>query len=367
MTHNTSNKKVLVTGIQATGRPHIGNYFGTMKQIVALQDKGYENRVFVADYHSLVSVQDADTLSQSTLDLAIDYLAIGVNPELVTIYKQSDVPEVTELTWIFNAITTMPYLMRAHAFKDAEAKNKEINVAKFEYPLLMAADILIHNAEIVPVGKDQKQHIEIARDTAEKFNRIFCKTETEGEEAGIFKMPEAYIVSDVETVPGIDGQKMSKSYGNHIPLFSEDEEIRKLVMSIVTDSGSIGPANTDAENSSEDSKTTDDDMAGIPSNVFNIHKLFIGNSDLINVGKTYLASLDSLKEFYRGTGGKYKPLKDALAEDLILFITPLRARRAEIAKNPDEIRQMLAQNGAIIREKVHHLVADIRKKVGFVV
>lgn len=360
MTHNTSNNKVLVTGIQATGRPHIGNYFGTMKQIVELQDKGYENRVFVADYHSLVSVQDADTLSQSTLDLAIDYLAIGVNPKLVTIYKQSDVPEVTELTWIFNSITTMPYLMRAHAFKDAEAKNKEINVAKFEYPLLMAADILIHNAEIVPVGKDQKQHIEIARDTAEKFNRIFCKTETEGEEAGIFKMPEAYIVSDVETVPGIDGQKMSKSYGNHIPLFSEDEEIRKIVMSIVTDSGSVTAAvdgATDVENS----------MAGIPSNVFNIHKLFIGNSDLINAGKTYLASLDSLKEFYRSTEGKYKPLKDALAEDLILFITPLRARRAEIAKNPDEVRQMLAQNGAIIREKVHHLVADIRKKVGFVV
>lgn len=360
MTHNTSNNKVLVTGIQATGRPHIGNYFGVMKQIVELQHKGYENRIFIADYHSLVSVQDADILSQSTLDLAIDYLAIGVNPDLVTIYKQSDVPEVTELTWIFNSITTMPYLMRAHAFKDAEAKNKEINVAKFEYPLLMAADILIHNAEIVPVGKDQKQHIEIARDTAEKFNRIFCKTETEGEEAGIFKMPEAYIVSDVETVPGIDGQKMSKSYGNHIPLFSEDEEIRKLVMSIVTDSGSVTAAAegaTDAENS----------MAGIPSNVFNIHKLFIGNSDLIKAGKTYLASEDSLKEFYRSTGGKYKPLKDALAEDLILFITPLRAKRAEIAKNPDEVRQMLAQNGAIIREKVHHLVADIRKKVGFVV
>ncbi len=376
MTHNTSNNKVLVTGIQATGRPHIGNYFGTMKQIVSLQDKGYENRVFVADYHSLVSVQDADTLSQSTLDLAIDYLAIGVNPELVTIYKQSDVPEVTELTWIFNSITTMPYLMRAHAFKDAEAKNKEINVAKFEYPLLMAADILIHNAEIVPVGKDQKQHIEIARDTAEKFNRIFCKTETEGEEAGIFKMPEAYIVSDVETVPGIDGQKMSKSYGNHIPLFSEDEEIRKLVMSIVTDSGSIGTVNADAENtstdteavnSSMDSDITDNDMAGIPSNVFNIHKLFIGNSDLINTGKMYLESIETLKKFYRSTEGKYKPLKDALAEDLIAFIAPLRARRAEIAKNPDAVRQMLAQNGASIREKVHHLVADVRKKVGFVV
>lgn len=360
MTHNTSDKKVLVTGIQATGRPHIGNYFGVMKQIVELQHKGYENRIFIADYHSLVSVQDADALSQSTLDLAIDYLAIGVNPELVTIYKQSDVPELTELTWIFNAITTMPYLMRAHAFKDAEAKNKEINVAKFEYPLLMAADILIHNAEIVPVGKDQKQHIEIARDTAEKFNRIFCKTETEGEAAGLFKLPEAYIVSDVETVPGIDGQKMSKSYGNHIPLFSTDEDIRKLVMSIVTDSGkpTEGGASVPPE---------DESMAGIPKHVFNIHKLLIGNQDIIKAGKTYLESEETLKEFYRSTGGKYKPLKDALAEDLILFITPLRARREEIAKNPDAVRNMLAKNGALVREKVHHLMYEVRKKVGLVV
>ncbi len=161
-------------------------------------------------------------------------------------------------------------------------------------------------------------------------------------------------------MPGIDGQKMSKSYGNHIPLFSEDEDIRKLVMSIVTDSGSVVTAvegATDADNS----------MAGIPSNVFNIHKLFIGNSDLIAAGKSYLASEDSLKEFYRSTEGKYKPLKDALAEDLIAFIAPLRARRAEIAKDPDAVRHMLAQNGAIIREKVHHLMADVRKRVGFVV
>ncbi len=374
MTHHTSNKKILLSGIQATGRPHIGNYFGAMKQYVDMQDQGYDSRIFIADLHSLVSVQDADVLSKSTLDLAIDYLAIGIDPSLVTIYKQSDVPEVTELTWIFNAITTMPYLMRAHAFKDAEAKNKEISVAKFDYPMLMAADILIHNAEIVPVGKDQKQHVEFARDTAEKFNRIFCKTETLGDEAGIFKLPEAHIVSDVETVPGIDGQKMSKSYNNHIPLFSEDEDIRKLVASIVTDSGSIGStgssaadgAGTDAENNGAPAKA-DDSMAGIPLNVFNIHKLFIGNSALIAGGKRYLVSEESLKEFYKSTEGKYKPLKDALAEDLIAFITPFRDRRAEIAQDPDAIRKMLAQNGELVREKVHHLVADVRKKVGFIV
>lgn len=389
MTHDTSNKKILLSGIKSTGRPHIGNYFGAMKQYVDLQNKGYESRIFIADLHSLTSVQDGEKLSQSTLDLAIDYLAIGIDPNLVTIYKQSDVPELMELNWIFNCITTMPYLMRAHAFKDAEAKNKEINVGVFDYPLLMAADILIHNAEIVPVGKDQKQHVEIARDTAEKFNRIFCKTDkaeglpdesdakdsTKGSEngdvvsEGIFKLPEAYIISDVETVPGIDGQKMSKSYNNHIPLFSEDEDIRKLVMSIVTDSGSVNESTT-ISNSTDESNTNggaDSSMAGIPANVFNIHKLFIGNAELIKAGKTYLASEDALKEFYRSTGGKYKPLKDALAEDLIMFIKPLRDRRAEIAKNPDEVRQMLAQNGEIIREKVHHLVVDVRKRVGFVV
>jgi tryptophanyl-tRNA synthetase len=360
--HHTSDKKVLLSGIKSTGRPHIGNYFGVMKQYLELQHQGYDSRIFIADFHSLTTVHDADTLAQSTLDLAIDYLAIGLDPNLVTIFKQSDVPEVAELAWIFNTITTMPYLMRAHAFKDAEAKNKEINVALFDYPILMAADILIQNSDIVPVGKDQKQHVEIARDTAEKFNRIFCKTETLGEDAGIFKLPEAYIVSAVETVPGIDGQKMSKSYNNHIPLFSEDEDIRKLVMSIVTDSGAAVSDNAgDADTSATDS------MTGIPSNVFNIHKLFIGNSDLISAGKTYLESEESLKEFYRSTEGKYKPLKDALSEDLITFITPLRARRALIAQDSDAVRHMLAKNGAAIREKVHPLVYEVRKKVGLIV
>ncbi|MBP9843284.1 MAG: tryptophan--tRNA ligase [Candidatus Pacebacteria bacterium] len=369
--HHTSDKKVLLSGIKSTGRPHIGNYFGVMKQYLELQHQGYDSRIFIADFHSLTTVHDADTLAQSTLDLAIDYLAIGLDPNLVTIFKQSDVPELTELTWIFNAITTMPYLMRAHAFKDAEAKNKDINVALFDYPLLMAADILIQNSDIVPVGRDQKQHVEIARDTAEKFNRIFCKTETLGEDAGIFKLPEPYIVSAVETVPGIDGQKMSKSYNNHIPLFSEDDDIRKLVMSIVTDSGASagGVATTsgaDIEASDTDASATDS-MAGIPLNVFNIHKLFIGNSDLISAGKAYLKSEESLKEFYRSTEGKYKPLKDALAEDLIAFITPLRARRALIAQDTDAIRNMLAKNGAAIREKVHPLVYEVRRKVGLIV
>lgn len=320
-------KKILVSGIKSTGRPHIGNYFGAMRQFVELQ-REYDSRIFIADLHSITSVQNGTDLAQSTLDLAIDYLAIGLDPKHVTIFKQSDVPELTELNWIFSCLTTMPYLMRAHAFKDAEAKNKEINVGVFTYPVLMAADILIHNADIVPVGKDQKQHIEIARDIAEKFNRTYCADMPEG--TGLFKLPEPMILGEVETVPGVDGQKMSKSYGNHIPLFAADEEIRKLVMSIVTDSGS-----------------------GIPTNVYNMHKLFRDT-----------AYLDAL---YAEHEGKYKALKDALAEDIIAFVAPLRERREQIAADPDHVRKLLARNGEIMREKIHPLLYEVRKRVGLIV
>ena len=313
-----STKKVLLSGIKSTGRPHIGNYFGVMKQYVDLQEK-YDSRIFIADLHSLTTVQDGRELSQNTLDLAIDYLAIGLDPEKVTIFKQSDLPEVTELGWIFNCITTVPYLMRAHAFKDAEAKNKEINVGVFDYPILMAADILIHNANVVPIGKDQKQHLEIARDTAEKFNRVFG--------AEIFKLPEALIIESVETVPGIDGQKMSKSYNNHIPLFSSDEEIKKLVMSIVTDSG-----------------------AGVPVNVYNIHKLLRDEE--------YLAKL------YKENEGKYKALKDALIEDMIAFISPLRARREEIAKNPEAVKEMLKNNALKLKSEIDQTMQEVRMAAG---
>lgn len=310
-------KKILLSGVKPTGRPHIGNYFGAMKQFVDLQDQ-YDTRIFIVDLHSLTTLQNGPELSKNTLDLAIDYLAIGLDPEKVLIFKQSDLPQVTELAWIFNCITTMPYLMRAHSFKDAEAKNKDINVGIFDYPLLMAADILIHNSDVVPVGRDQKQHLEMTRDTAEKFNRVF------GE---VFKLPEPMILESVETVPGIDGQKMSKSYNNHIPLFAEDDEIRKLVMAIVTDSG-----------------------AGVPMNVYNMHKLFRND--------------EYLKKLYAENEGKYKALKEALIEDLIAFIKPLRERRSEIAKDPEAVKALLKKNGEKVRELTSELVADVRKKTG---
>ncbi len=325
-----TSKKILLSGVKSTGRPHIGNYFGAMKQFVDLQDE-YESRIFIADLHSMTTMQNGAELAKSTLDLAIDYLAIGLDPKKVLIFKQSDLPEVTELAWMFNCLTTMPYLMRAHAFKDAEAKNKEINVGLFNYPMLMAADILIHNPDIVPVGRDQKQHIEITRDTAEKFNRTYCANyDPKDETSGIFKIPEGLILESVETVPGVDGRKMSKSYNNHIPLFASDEEIRKLVMSIVTDS-----------------------TGGIPQNVYNIHKL--------------LRDEESLKKIYAEHEGKYKELKEALITDLIAFITPLRERREKIAADPDHVRKMLARNGELIRETAHALMYEVRKATGLIV
>lgn len=224
-------KKLLLSGVKPTGLPHIGNYFGAMKQFVDLQDE-YQCFCMIADYHAL-GIQHPKEMRELTESLILDYLAIGLDPKKVVIFKQSNVSAHTS-SWIFDTITTMPYLMRAHAFKDAEAKDKEISVGTFNYPMLMAADILLYDADVVPVGQDQKQHIEYTRDTAEKFNRLLGET---------FKLPNPIIYEHVATVPGTDGKKMSKSYENTIPLFAEKDEIAKLVMSIVTDSTAGVPTN----------------------------------------------------------------------------------------------------------------------------
>lgn len=311
-------KKILLSGVKPTGRPHIGNYFGMIKQCVDMQEE-YDSYIFIADYHALTTLQDKEEMSRNILDVALDYLAVGLNPEKAILFKQSDVPQVTELGWIFNCITTVPYLQRAHAYKDAIAKNKEISVGTFDYPMLMAADILIQDADIVPVGQDQKQHVEYARDTALKFNYIF-KNE-------VFKLPEPMIIESVETVKGIDGQKMSKSYNNTIPLFATREEIEKLVMGIVTDSGT-----------------------GVPENVYNIHKL--------------LKSEDELKELYESNKGQYKALKQALIEDLDTFIKPLRDRRTELAKNIESVKKILADGGDKARTRAEEKMKVVREVVG---
>lgn len=317
-------KKILVSGIKPTGRPHIGNYLGAMRQFTLLQEE-YDSRIFIANLHALTGTKDRDLLNTQTLDIAIDYLAIGLDPEKVTLFKQSDIPEVTELAWIFNTITTIPYLQRAHAYKDAVNKGDEINVGTFDYPILMAADILIQDADIVPVGLDQKQHIEIARDTAEKFNSTFGET---------FKLPEELINKDTEVVPGIDGKKMSKSYGNTIPLFAREEEIEKAVMSIPTDSKEV-----------DEPKETEGDT------LYTLHSLFTKNMDKINEG-------------YEKGGLSYKESKDILIESINDMISPLREKRFEIEKDLDMVEDVLHKGGVKVKEEVIRKMEIVRKKVG---
>ena len=317
-------KKILLSGVKPTGRPHIGNYFGAMKQFVDSQTVGKHDSLFmIADYHGLNFIQNKEEMASLTLDLALDYLAIGLDPKKVILFKQSDISAHTELAWIFDTLVTMPYLMRAHAYKDAEAKDKEISVGTFNYPVLMAADILLYDTDIVPVGQDQKQHVEYARDIAQKFNFIFKEE--------IFKLPEALIMKEVAVVPGTDGQKMSKSYNNTIPLFATREEITKAVMSIVTDSA--GP-----------------EAGGIPVNVYNIHKLFRGDSDL--------------KNLYETNKGKYKVLKEALIEDIDVFIKPLRERRAELAKNKEVVLGILREGGLQAKERADKKLEQAKKAIG---
>lgn len=319
-------KKILLSGVKPTGRPHIGNYFGAMKQFVDFQD-GYDCYFFIADYHGLNLIQNAEEMRKLSLDLAIDYLAIGLDPKKVVIFKQSDVSAHTELAWIFDSITTMPYLMRAHAYKDAEAKDKEISVGTFNYPMLMAADILLYDADFVPVGQDQKQHVEYARDTAQKFNRIFGET---------FKLPNDVIFKDVGTVPGSDGRKMSKSYGNYLGLFATDEEIRKFVMGIVTDSSGERP-----------------------ENVFAIHHLLSTLSSIHG-----FRSKAELEKFYSEKKGKYKDLKEALIADLSAFIGPLRERREKIAKDPKKVMKILERGGEQAKKVAEKKMETVRKAVG---
>ena len=313
------SKKILLSGIKPTGRPHIGNYFGAMKQWVELQSQ-YDCRFMVVDYHALNFIHDGKVMKDNTINMVIDFLAIGLDPNESILFKQSDVSAHTELTWIFDTITTMPYLMRAHAFKDAEAKDKEISVGTFNYPVLMAADILLYNTDIVPVGQDQKQHVEYARDIAQKFNNTF---------GGDIKLPDAMIVKEVAVVPGTDGQKMSKSYGNTIPLFATREEIQKAVMSIVTDSSGETPVN-----------------------VYNIHKLFRSEAEL--------------KKIYDENKGKYKILKETLIEDIDKFIKPLRERREEISKDVEKVEQILEDGAIRAKEIADEKLFAIKTAIGVI-
>ncbi len=316
----SNDKPVLVSGVKPTGDLHIGNYFGAMRQFVELTKEGkYRPFIFIPDYHALNTVQDAQEMRRRTRELVMAYLAIGLDPKEVVLFKQSDVPAHTELAWIFDTITTMPYLMRAHAFKDSEAKNKEISVGTFNYPMLMAADILLYDAAVVPVGADQKQHIEYARDTAEKFNRVY-KTD-------VFKLPEPYIMPDVAVVPGTDGEKMSKSYGNVIPLFGTRDELAKSVMSIVTDSN-----------------------GGRPENVYAIHKLVRSEAEL--------------ETMYAEHAGNYKALKEMLIEDLDRYLAPIRAKYEELKADSSIIDDILAEGKREARAVSEAKMEQVRRAIG---
>ncbi len=319
-------KKRLLSGVKPTGLPHIGNYFGAMRQFVEMQ-KDHEAIIMVADYHALNLIKNKEEMTENILNITLDYLAIGLDPENVIIFKQSDVSEHTELTWIFDSITTMPYLMRAHAYKDAEAKNKDINVGTFNYPMLMAADILLYDTEVVPVGLDQKQHIEFARDTAQKFNTLYGET---------FKIPEAMILKEVSVVPGIDGQKMSKSYKNTIPLFGTDEEIRKIVMKIVTDS-----------------KGSDEPKDPEKCNIFALHKLFLKKEDL-----------EQLRERYLNGKISYKESKELLFEEIINLIKPMREKRKQYEENIDLVKKIIKDGGEKAKKIASKKMEEVKEKIG---
>lgn len=323
------SKKILVSGIKPTGRLHFGNYFGAMKQNIDLSSSGeFESYVFIADYHALTTVRNGDELRTQTIEAVASYIACGLDLSKVILFKQSSVPQVTELTWIFNNLVTMPYMMRAHAFKDREAKNEDVNLGLFDYPVLMAADILIYGADIVPVGADQKQHVEYARDIAGYYNRAYNIDE--------FKLPKDLIVESVASLPGIDGQKMSKGYNNHIELFCSDEDLKKKVMSIVTDSASP-----------EEKKNPDE------NNIYKIHKLFLSEEEN-----------KSLRAKFENGGYGYKQAKDELFETLMKWREGKKEKYDELVADTSFILNLLKEGGESAQKKAEEKMSVIRKQVG---
>lgn len=316
----------ILTGIQPSGTPHIGNYFGAMRQIVASQEKG-ETFIFLADYHSLTTSPEPEQLRRNVQELALNYLACGVDPQKAILFRQSDVPQVCELCWILNNVTPVGLLKRAHSYKDKLAKGFAPNNGLFSYPVLMASDILIYRSDLVPVGKDQKQHLEITRDIAIKFNNRY------GE---IFTIPEELIPDEVAIVPGIDGQKMSKSYNNTIPIFGKEKEIKKTIMSVVTDCKQL-----------EEPKDPDH------CNVVALFKL-VATPD----------ELEEMKARYRAGGYGYGHAKLALFDKLWAYFEPMRNRRAELERNLDYVREVLRKGGERARQVAEQTMEEVRAAVG---
>ena len=316
----------VLSGIQPSGRLHIGNYFGAMRQHLQLQAE-HDGFYFIADYHALTSNPEPEALAQRSLDVAMDYMALGLDIEKTVFWRQSDVPEVTELAWLLSCVTPFGLLQRCVSYKDKVAQGLSPNHGLFAYPVLQAADILIYQSNLVPVGADQKQHIEVTRDIALRFNNTY------GE---VFTVPEEHIIESVAVVPGTDGRKMSKSYGNTVEIFESEKSTKKKIMRIVTDSTPV-----------EEPKDPD------KCNVFALLKL--------------VASPEELAEWdnrYRNGGMGYGDAKKRLAELTIDYFKPYREKRAELENNLDEVKAMLARGGERAKAVASQTLTEARRAVG---
>ena len=323
----------ILSGIQPTGILHIGNYFGMMRPAIGLQESAKnETFYFIADYHALTTINDPETLRTNSRRIALDFLACGLDPECGALFRQTDVPQVTELAWILSTVAPMGLLERAHSYKDKLARGIAPTVGLFGYPILMAADILIYDSDLVPVGKDQKQHLEMTRDIAVKFNETYG-SEPDGQ---IFKLPEPQIQAATETVPGIDGQKMSKSYGNTIDIFGEEKETRKRVMSMVTDSQPV-EAPKDPETST----------------IFQLYSLFATKEET-----------ETMRNAFRKGGAGYGDFKKQLFARLWEYFEPMRKRREEILKDPGYIDDVLERGAARANEEAGKVMKRVRAAVG---
>ena len=315
-----------LSGIQPSGTLHLGNYFGAMKQFIENQDK-VEGFYFVADYHSLTSLTDPEVLRESTRNIILDYLALGLDPEKSTLFLQSDVPEHVELSWLLSNVTPVGLMERGQSYKDKIAKGFFPNTGLLTYPILMAADILIYDSDIVPVGKDQKQHLEFARDIAMKFNQQY--------KVDFFKLPEPMILESVAVVPGTDGQKMSKSYGNVINMFAPKNVLKKQVMSIVTDSTPL-----------EEPKDPN-------NNVMALYRLFATKEQAKEMEEKFLA----------GNYG-YGHAKKELLEAILNYFAEARAKREELAKHPEYVDEILRKGAEKARAIASKKIAEAKKIVG---
>jgi tryptophanyl-tRNA synthetase len=316
-----------LTGIQPSGTLHIGNYFGAMRPAIEAQSRG-ECFYFIADYHSMTSLFDPAERRANTLGVALDWLACGLDPQHSVFWRQSDVPEVTELMWLLGTLTPMGLLERAHSYKDKTAKGISPNFGLFAYPVLMAADILLYDTERVPVGRDQKQHLEMTRDIAIKFNQAYGET---------FVVPESEIRDDIAVIPGLDGQKMSKSYGNTIDIFSDEKAARKKIMGIVMDSRTPAEPKPDAE-----------------------QNLAI---QLLRLFAPAGVALD-FEQRLRAGGLGYGDLKKGLFEHYWNYFAAARARRAELAANLDHVEALLREGAARARAVAGKVIARARQASG---